>query len=69
MWPLILLLYLLGAETIIWSQIPWETLAGSAALLLSANIIGNLGIVWTYELFLNLGIFCAIPIASCETLV
>ena len=64
MWPFILLLYLFGAETIIWSQIPWHTLTGSAVMLLTANLLGNLGIVWTYELFLNLGIFCAIPIAS-----
>ncbi|CAG2161587.1 unnamed protein product [Oppiella nova] len=64
MWPLILLLYLFGAETIVWSQIPWTTLTGSAALLLLANILGNFGIAWTYELFLNLGIFFAIPISS-----
>ncbi|XP_054156917.1 putative thiamine transporter SLC35F3 [Oppia nitens] len=64
MWPLIMLLYLFGAETIVWSLIPWTTLTGSAVLLLLANIFGNFGIVWTYELFLNLGIFMAIPISS-----
>lgn len=66
MWPLILLLYLFGAETIIWSQIPWPTLTGSAALSLLANILGNFGIVWTYELFLTLGLFFAIPFCSRE---
>ncbi|CAG2167781.1 unnamed protein product, partial [Oppiella nova] len=64
MWPLILLLYLFGAEIIVWSQIPWETLTGSAILSLMANILGNFGIVWTYELFLTLGIFSAIPFCS-----
>ncbi|CAG2118675.1 unnamed protein product, partial [Medioppia subpectinata] len=41
MWPLILLLYLFGAEIIVWSQIPWETLTCSAILSLMANILGN----------------------------
>lgn len=64
MWPLVLLLYFTGAETIIWTQIPWLTLSGAAALSLMANILGNFGLVWTYEVFLTLGLFFAIPISA-----
>jgi hypothetical protein len=66
MWPLVLLLYFFGVETIIWSQIPWTKLMGSAALSLTANVLGNFGLIWTYDVFLTLGLFFAIPISSGE---
>lgn len=64
MWPIVLLLYFTGAETIIWSRIPWLPLSGAALLNLTANVLGNFGVMWTYEVFLILGLLFAIPISS-----
>lgn len=64
MWPMVLLLYFFGAETIIWSKIPWIFVTSASALVLLANVLGYFGVIWTYEVFLNLGILFAIPISA-----
>ncbi|RWS01993.1 putative thiamine transporter SLC35F3-like protein [Dinothrombium tinctorium] len=64
MWPMVLLLYFTGVETLSWNHIPWLTLSGAATLNLTANLLGNFGVTWTYEIFLTLGLFVAIPISA-----
>lgn len=64
LWPLVLTLYFTGAEVIIWSKLPWYPLGGAAFLSLLANILGNLGVVWTYEVFLILGFLFAVPASA-----
>lgn len=63
-WPLVLILYVTGIETIIWSEIPWLYLTGAALCALVANVIASFGLICTYEVFLTLGMFFAIPISS-----
>lgn len=63
-WPLVLLLYATGIETIIWSEIPWAYITGAAACAFLANIIVSFGVICTYEVFLTLGLFFAIPISA-----
>ncbi|RWS29495.1 hypothetical protein B4U80_05861 [Leptotrombidium deliense] len=64
LWPMVLLLYFTGVETLAWNHIPWLTLSGAAFLNLTANLLGNFGVGWTYEIFLTLGLFFAIPVSS-----
>uniref|UniRef100_T1K8W9 EamA domain-containing protein n=2 Tax=Tetranychus urticae TaxID=32264 RepID=T1K8W9_TETUR len=63
-WPMVLLLYFTGAETLSWTHIPWLPLSGAAALSLNANILGSFGLCWTYEIFLTLGLLFAIPFSA-----
>lgn len=64
MWPMVLLLYFTGSETIHWDSIPWLPLSGAAGLNLGANLLGYYGLNWTYEIFLSLGILLAIPVSA-----
>ena len=64
LWPFVLLLYLTGTETLVWSQIPWLPLSAAAALSLSAHLMAYVGLYWTYEVFLSTGLVLAIPISS-----
>ena len=64
MWPMVLLLYFTGSETIHWNSIPWLPLSGAAGLNLGANVLGYFGLNWTYEIFLSLGILLAIPVSA-----
>jgi len=68
-WPIVLLLYLTGVETIIWSAIPWGFLTAAAACAFLANIIASFGVICTYEAFLTLGLFFAIPISAGKFLI
>ncbi|CAN7998416.1 unnamed protein product, partial [Ixodes hexagonus] len=63
-WPVFLALYLLRGETIIWSRMPWGMLMGAGALSLLSNLLGNFGIMWTFEIFLTLGLAFAVPISA-----
>lgn len=64
MWPIFLALYLLGVEVIVWGHTPWAVLGGAGLLSLLSNLIGNFGIVWTFEIFLTLGLAFAVPISA-----
>ncbi|XP_077518302.1 solute carrier family 35 member F3-like isoform X1 [Amblyomma americanum] len=64
MWPVLLALYLLRFETIVWGRMPWGMLAGAGALSLLSNLLGNFGIMWTFEIFLTLGLAFAVPISA-----
>ena len=63
-WPLVLLLYWTGVETITWSEIPWDYLTGAAACFFLANVVASFGVICTYEAFLTLGLFFAICISA-----
>ena len=64
LWPIVLLLYFTGTETLTWNMIPWLPLSAAAALNLSANLMAYVGLYWTYEVFLSTGLVLAIPISS-----
>ncbi|XP_076349778.1 solute carrier family 35 member F3-like [Tachypleus tridentatus] len=64
MWPFFISLHLTHIETIHWNKLPWAPLGGAAILSLVANLIGNFGIVFTYEVFLTLGLVLAIPASA-----
>lgn len=63
LWPMVLLLYFTSSETLFWNHIPWLPLSGAAALNLTANMLGYIGVYWTYEIFLSFGVLLAIPIS------
>ncbi|XP_022253227.1 putative thiamine transporter SLC35F3 isoform X1 [Limulus polyphemus] len=64
MWPFFITLHVMHIETLHWNMLPWIPLGGTAALFLVANLIGSFGIVWTYEVFLTLGIVLAVPASA-----
>ncbi|XP_064480689.1 solute carrier family 35 member F3-like isoform X2 [Ornithodoros turicata] len=64
MWPIFLALYLLRVEVIVWNEAPWAVLGGAGLLSLLSNLLGNFGIVWTFEIFLTLGLAFAVPISA-----
>ncbi|XP_076361669.1 solute carrier family 35 member F3-like isoform X2 [Tachypleus tridentatus] len=64
MWPFFITLYVMRIETLHWSMLPWFPLGGTAVLFLVANLIGSFGTVWTYEVFLTLGIVLAVPASA-----
>lgn len=64
MWPLVLCSYLLSLENLVWEHMPWGLLFGAGALSLTANLLGNLGIACTFEMFLTLGLAFAVPISA-----
>ncbi|XP_022253279.1 putative thiamine transporter SLC35F3 isoform X2 [Limulus polyphemus] len=66
MWPFFITLHVMHIETLHWNMLPWIPLGGTAALFLVANLIGSFGIVWTYEVFLTLGIVLAVPASADE---
>ncbi|XP_042899055.1 solute carrier family 35 member F3 isoform X2 [Parasteatoda tepidariorum] len=60
-WPFFLVFYFTNLEIIDWQQIPWLPLMGAALFIFLANLLGNFGVIWTYEVFLTLGFLFAIP--------
>lgn len=64
MWPFFLTLYFTNVETIHWNHLPWLPLLGAALFIFLANILGNFGVIWTYEVFLTLGLIFAIPASA-----
>lgn len=63
-WPMIFILYATGVEIIVWSEIPWFLMTIASVCMLIANLIANFGVICTYEFFISLGIFLAIPISA-----
>jgi hypothetical protein len=61
MWPIVLIFYFAGFEILYWNYIPWLYISIAAILYLTANILSNFGLCWTYEVFLTLGLLFAIP--------
>jgi len=64
LWPLVLLLYFTGAETLDISNLPWVQLCGSALLSLAANLLANISIIFTFENFISFGLVVAVPFSA-----
>ena len=78
LWPVVITLYYTGLESIQWGCLPWTELCAAAALSLGecchspavlhmiavANLLANLGILVTYELFITLGLIAAVPASA-----
>ncbi|KAF7494570.1 Putative thiamine transporter SLC35F3 [Sarcoptes scabiei] len=63
-WPLILILYATGVEIIQWGEIPWLLMTGASVCSIIAQLIASFGVICTYEFFLALGIFFAVPASA-----
>ncbi|XP_054721386.1 putative thiamine transporter SLC35F3 [Uloborus diversus] len=64
LWPIGLILYLVETEVIVWTQIPYVQVAGSAVLFIVANVMENFDIIHDYDTFLKLGIVSAVPVSA-----
>ncbi|CAL1532488.1 unnamed protein product [Lymnaea stagnalis] len=64
LWPLWLLLYLLGAEEINWGDVPWAMLIPSGFLTVVYWCMKECAVQLTYQFFIGLGLVLAIPICS-----
>ncbi|KAF8764123.1 Solute carrier family 35 member F4 like protein [Argiope bruennichi] len=64
MWPVVLTLYFTDAEIIHWRDIPWLPLGGAAIFIFLANLLGNFGVMWTYEVFLTIGYLFSVPASA-----
>ncbi|XP_068202112.1 solute carrier family 35 member F3 isoform X1 [Palaemon carinicauda] len=62
--PPVAALYFSGYEVIIWSHLPWRNLLIAAALTLAANLLGNFGVAFTFEIFITLGLVLAVPVSA-----
>ncbi|XP_042222609.1 putative thiamine transporter SLC35F3 isoform X2 [Homarus americanus] len=62
--PLVAAFYFSGYETVLWSHLPWPNLLVAAALSLAANLLGNFGIAFTFEIFITLGLVLAVPVSA-----
>ncbi|GIX81598.1 uncharacterized protein CEXT_792681 [Caerostris extrusa] len=45
-------------------DIPWLPIMGAALFIFLGNLLGNFGVVWTYEVFLTLGFLFAVPASA-----
>ncbi|XP_046396129.1 putative thiamine transporter SLC35F3 isoform X2 [Ischnura elegans] len=64
LWPLLLALYLLGAETFHWNHLPWLELLLAGSLSLLANLFSSFSVAVTYDLFITLGYITAVPVSA-----
>ncbi|XP_069172189.1 solute carrier family 35 member F3 [Procambarus clarkii] len=62
--PLVAAFYFTGYETVLWAHLPWPNLLIAAALSLAANLLGNFGIAFTFEIFITLGLVLAVPVSA-----
>ena len=60
-WPVFLILDHLQLEIIVWNEIPWEYLNLSAITGFCFNAFVNIGIAYTYPLFISIGTILGIP--------
>ncbi|OWA52744.1 putative Solute carrier family 35 member F4 [Hypsibius exemplaris] len=63
MWPIVLILYLTGAERWKWESIPWDIVCKNSAASFAFNWLINLGVAWTNPVFTSLGFLLAVPLA------
>lgn len=64
LWPVGLTLYLVKAEVLVWTRLPYPQLAGAAVLFMVANVLCNFDIIRNYDTFLKLGIVSAVPVSA-----
>lgn len=60
-WPGFLILDYTGLEVIVWNDIPWDYLNLSAVTGFFFNAFVNIGIAYTYPLFISIGTILGIP--------
>ncbi|XP_015908781.1 solute carrier family 35 member F3 [Parasteatoda tepidariorum] len=64
LWPIGLTLFLLKTEVLVWNDLPYIQISGSAVLITVANVIGNYDIIHNYDTFLRLGVVAAVPVSA-----
>ncbi|KAG8192411.1 hypothetical protein JTE90_017946 [Oedothorax gibbosus] len=64
LWPIGLTLYLIGGEEVVWNQLPYAQLGGSAVLFIVANVLGNFDIAHNHDTFIKLGVVSAVPVSA-----
>ncbi|XP_057309119.1 solute carrier family 35 member F3-like [Hydractinia symbiolongicarpus] len=61
LWPIVILLDYQNWEMIVWDDLPWTFLAGTASLGVLFNYLVNFGISYTYPLFISVGTLLGVP--------
>lgn len=61
LWPISLILFATGVETLNWEEIPWDLLCLTAFLGLCFNLSVNFGVTFTYPLFISIGAVLVAP--------
>jgi len=64
MWIIPVILNAVGAESLVFRDIPWDFVIGGAILSLIFNFLINFGIAYTYPLYISLGTILGIPLSA-----
>ncbi|VVC31668.1 Hypothetical protein CINCED_3A004366 [Cinara cedri] len=63
LWPVCLVLYFSEVEILHWDRLPWTILLSASTLSL-ANLLGNLSVAFTYDVFITFGLITAVPVSA-----
>ncbi|XP_017849282.1 uncharacterized protein LOC108604357 isoform X2 [Drosophila busckii] len=64
LWPVVLALYLTGAENLSAESIPWNILLAASVLLLVFHVLMQFSAAVTYNMFVTLGLITAVPVSG-----
>ncbi|XP_062123839.1 uncharacterized protein LOC133837178 isoform X2 [Drosophila sulfurigaster albostrigata] len=64
LWPVVLALYLTGAENLSSESIPWNILLAASVLLLVFHVLMQFSAAVTYNMFVTLGLITAVPVSG-----
>ncbi|XP_064549398.1 uncharacterized protein LOC135435990 isoform X2 [Drosophila montana] len=64
LWPVVLALYLTGAENLASESIPWNILLVASVLLLVFHVLMQFSAAVTYNMFVTLGLITAVPVSG-----
>uniref|UniRef100_A0A2S2NYB3 Solute carrier family 35 member F4 n=5 Tax=Aphidini TaxID=33387 RepID=A0A2S2NYB3_SCHGA len=64
LWPVCLVLYFSEVEILHWDRLPWMILLSASTLSLVANLLGNLSVAFTYDIFITFGLITAVPVSA-----
>ncbi|XP_060647950.1 uncharacterized protein LOC132785738 isoform X3 [Drosophila nasuta] len=64
LWPVVLALYLTGAENLSSESIPWNVLLAASVLLLVFHVLMQFSAAVTYNMFVTLGLITAVPVSG-----
>lgn len=64
LWPVCIALCLSGAEVMPWDTLPWAILLVASVLLLVFHILTQFSSAVTYNMFVTLGLICAVPVSA-----
>ncbi|KRG02191.1 putative thiamine transporter SLC35F3 isoform X3 [Drosophila mojavensis] len=64
LWPVVLALYLTGAENLTSESIPWNMLLVASVLLLVFHVLMQFSAAVTYNMFVTLGLITAVPVSG-----